>query len=328
VDVATTIDPEIASALAATPIGGIDFGTWTLETIPELRASMASMPLPEPPPTTTVHRDVVIADPSGVSDAAVRVYSPPADGTGRPCVYWIHGGGYLFGSALTVDQRLNAWVESLGCVAVSVEYRLAPEHPYPAPLDDCYAGLVWVAAHADELGIDGNQIVIAGASAGGGLAAGLALLARDRGEVPVAYQLLIYPMIDDRNVTPSSRIIGAPIWSRDANLLGWRGYLGREPGGDEVPAYAAAARAVDLGGLPPAFIGVGTLDVFRDENIEYASRLLAAGVPTELHVYPGAVHGFEMIVPSAAVSRRCQRDITDALARALTAVAAGTSRER
>jgi acetyl esterase/lipase len=323
VDVATTIDPEIAAALAATPIGGMDFGTWTLETIPELRARMADMPRPELPPTTTVHRDVVVDDRSGVSAAGVRVYSPPTEGTGRPCVFWIHGGGYLFGSAFMGDARLDSWVEAFDCVVVSVEYRLAPEFSYPAPLDDCYAGLRWTAAHADELGIGADRIVLAGASAGGGLAAALALLARDRGEIEIAYQLLIYPMIDDRNVTASSEIVDAPIWSRGANLLGWRAYLGGEPGGDDVPVYAAPARATDLSGLPRAFIAVGTLDVFRDEDIEYASRLLAAGVPTELHVYPGAVHGFESIVPSADVSRRCQRDITGALHRALSGVRAG-----
>jgi acetyl esterase/lipase len=200
---------------------------------------------------------------------------------------------------------------------VSIEYRLAPEHPYPAPLDDCYVGLLWTFAHADELGVDTTRVAIGGASAGAGLAAGLGLLARDRGEVQLAYQLLIYPMIDDRNVSASSHIVKAPIWSREANLLGWHAYLGHEPGGADEPIYAAPARAEDLSGLPPTFIGVGTLDVFRDEDIHYALRLLAAGVPTELHVYPGAPHGFELMVPHAAVSRQAGRDIDDALGRAL-----------
>jgi acetyl esterase/lipase len=315
-DVTSTLDPELAEALAAVP-RALDFSTLTLETIPKVREAMATANAIEQPPTTTVHRDVTIPDPSGASAAQVRVYSPPSDGTGRPCLYWVHGGGYMFGSAFGVDTRLDHWVERLGCVVVSVEYRLAPEHPFPAPLDDCYAGLVWTAAQADELGIDPGGIVVGGASAGGGLAAGLVQLARDRGEVPVSYQLLIYPMLDDRNVTHSSRIVGAPIWPRDANLLGWRAYLGREPGGDDMPAFAAPARTVDLSGLPPAFIGVGTLDVFRDEDIDYALRLLAAGVPTELHVYAGAVHGFDMMVPSAAIAKRCRRDVTDALTRAM-----------
>jgi acetyl esterase/lipase len=232
-------------------------------------------------------------------------------------VCFIHGGGYLFGSALVEDARLNRWVEQSGCVAVSVEYRLSPETAYPGPLEDCYAALTWMASNAAELGIDATRIAIVGQSAGGGLAAGLALLARDRGEVSPAYQLLIYPMIDDRNATASTHIKGAKVWSREANLLGWTAYLGHEPGGDDVPIYAAAARATELAGLPPTFVAVGSADVFRDEDIDYATRLLAAGVPTELHVYSGACHGFEGIVPNAAVSKRCQRDIDDAVLRAL-----------
>src|SRR5207248_3068993 len=166
----------------------------------------------------------------------------------------------------------------------------------------------WTAQHADELGIDAKRIAVAGASAGGGLAAGLAILARDRGEVDLAFQLLIYPMIDDRNTSASSRIEGAPAWSREANHLGWRAYLGDLDGKDYVPGYAAPARVESVAGLPPAWIGVGALDVFRDEDIEYALRMLGAGIPVELHVYPGAPHGFEMIVPNCAVARACQRD--------------------
>jgi acetyl esterase/lipase len=265
-----------------------------------------------------VHDDRVVPGPPGDPDVTVRVYRPPARQDGRPCIYWIHGGGYILGSALVDDPRLERWSDEFGCVVVSVDYRLAPEHPFPAPLDDCYAGLAWTTSAAVELGIDPARIVIGGASAGGGLAAALALLARDRAEITPAFQLLIYPMIDDRAPHPSSGISGAPIWSPAANKLGWTAYLGRQPGSDDVPAYAAAARASDLRGLPPAFIAVGTLDVFRDEDIAYASRLLAAGVPTELHVYPGAPHGFDSLLPSAAVSLRCQRDMDDALRRALT----------
>jgi acetyl esterase/lipase len=323
-DVATTIDPEIAVALAASPIGTMDFGTFTLETIPQIRDAMANMPVVELPPTTTVSREVVVPGSDG-HDPTVRVYAPPTEGADRPCIYWIHGGGYMFGSGLTIDARINRWVETFDCVAVSIEYRLAPEDPYPAPLDDCYAGLVWTAQHADELGIDPARIAIAGASAGGGLAAGLAILARDRGEVTPAFQLLIYPMIDDSNTSASSRIEGAPVWSRAANDLGWRAYLGARFGTDDVPAYAAPARVDDVAGLPPAWIGVGSLDVFRDEDITYASRLLGAGIPTELHVYPGATHGFEMMCPNAAVAKACQRDMTEALRRALRPESVGAS---
>jgi acetyl esterase/lipase len=316
-DVASCLDPEIAEALKASPMGSIDFGTFTPESLPAMRAAMGDMPAVELPPTTTVSREVVVPGATGY-DPTVRVYSPPTEGGGRPCVYWIHGGGYMFGSGITVDARINRWVEEFDCVAVSIDYRLAPEAPYPEPLDDCYAGLLWTADHADELGIDRDRIVVAGASAGGGLAAGLALMARDRGEVNLAFQLLIYPMIDDRNVTPSTQIEGLPVWSRTANDLGWRCYLGELSGTDRIPAYAAATRAETVAGLPPAWIGVGSLDPFRDEDVEYASRLLAAGITAELHVYPGACHGFEMIVPNSAVSIACQRDITGALRRALS----------
>ena len=315
-DVEANLDPEIAAALAASPIGGIDFGSFTIDSVPQIRDAMAAMPRPELPAPVVPSREVVVDASRDGASPTVRVYEPDGGSAPRACVYWIHGGGYLFGTGLDRDPRLERWAADLDAVVVSVEYRLAPENPYPAPLHDCYAGLEWTARHHDDLGIDRDRIVVAGASAGGGLAAGLALLARDRGEIDLAYQLLIYPMIDDRNVTASSRIDGAPVWSRAANLLGWRAYLGREPGGDDVPTYAAPARETDLTGLPKTFIGVGTLDVFRDEDMDYALRLLAAGVPTELHVYPGAPHGFEMITPTAGVAVRCQRDIDDALARA------------
>jgi acetyl esterase/lipase len=316
-DVDSTIDPEIAAALAASPIGAIDFGSWDLESVPQMRAAMENMPRPELPPSPVEPRDVVVGETPDGHRPTVRVYDPDGGGRARPCLYWIHGGGYLFGTALMREPRLERWCTDLGCVVVSVEYRLAPENAYPVPLDDCYAGLAWTTAHADELGIDLGSVTIAGASAGGGLAAALTLLARDRGEHAVAFQLLIYPMIDDRFITASSEFARAPVWNRGANQLGWRAYLGKEPGGDDVPAYAAPARATDLSGLPPTFISVGTLDVFRDEDIEYARRLLAADVPTELHVYPGAPHGFEMIVPTAGVSQQCQRDIDAALRRAM-----------
>jgi len=202
------------------------------------------------------------------------------------------------------DRLMKQLVKRVGCVAVSVDYRLPPEHPFPAPVEDCYAGLQWLFAHAGDLGVDPSRIAIGGASAGGGLAAGLALLTRDRGEVQVAFQLLIYPMIDDRNITPASYAITDPrVWHRESNRLGWKAYLGRDGGGDDVSPYAAA-RATDLTNLPSAYIPVGALDLFIDENIEYAQHLIQAGVPTELHVYPGAFHGFDVFAPSAAVSKQ------------------------
>ena len=309
------LDREVAEALAAS---GFDSVSYPLEPegVAEFRANRPAVTVPIDPASTIRIRDVTVPGPKGDPDVVVRVYSPPEGVAHRPCCYWIHGGGYIFGTIDMSDARCVQTAETLDCVVVSVDYRLAPEFPFPAPLEDCYAGLAWTAAHADGLGIDPQRIVIVGQSAGGGLAAALALLVRDRAEVPLCYQLLIYPMIDDRNTTPSSQLV-TKVWTREANLLGWRCYLGHEPGTADVSPYAAAARAEDLRGLAPAFIGVGTLDVFRDENIEYARRLLAAGVPTELHVYPGAPHGFEGLAPRAAVSQQFTRDITDALRRAM-----------
>ena len=256
----------------------------------------------------------------------VRIYAPPDAGPNagpdagwrpRPCVYWIHGGGYIFGSALTIDPRLNRWVEALDCIVVAVDYRLAPEHPYPTPLEDCYTGLIWTHRNAERLGIDPARVVVAGASAGAGLAAAVGLLARDRGGPRPMHQVLIYPMLDDRQITPSSQLDGTVVWGRSANQLGWRAYLGPQAGTADVPAYAAPARAADLTGLAPAFLSTGAADLFRDETIAYASRLLEAGVPAELHVYPGAPHGFDVMVPTADVSRRFDAELTGALRSAL-----------
>jgi acetyl esterase/lipase len=216
------------------------------------------------------------------------------------------------------DDMCAAVADQLKIVVASVEYRLAPEYPYPAPLEDCYAGLRWFAGAAGELGVDGARIAIGGASAGGGLAAGLGLLARDRGEMAVAFQLLVYPMLDDRNLTPSSHAVVDPkVWNRTANTVGWNAYLAGQAGADDVAPYAAPARATDLAGLPPTYINVGDLDLFVDEDIAYAQALMRAGVPCELHVYPGAFHGSNNFVSRAVLSRRWTADERAALARGL-----------
>jgi acetyl esterase/lipase len=277
-------------------------------------AQMARMSLPEGISTT----DRQVPGPAGAPEVLVRIYQPAERPDTLPALLWIHGGGYVLGSVARDDLLAGSLAKFGPCVVASVEYRLAPEYPFPAPVEDCYAALRWLAAHSAELGVNRSRIAIGGASAGGGLAAGLALLARDRAEVEVTFQLLIYPMLDDRNIAPASET--APdtfVWSRANNLMGWRAYLGREPGGAEVSPYAAAARATDLRGLPPAYIPVGDLDLFLDENITYARRLLAAGVPTELHVYPGAFHGFNGFVPDAEISRRFNVDRNHALKRML-----------
>jgi acetyl esterase/lipase len=261
--------------------------------------------------------------PQGAPAVPVRVYRPDDQKGKLPALYWIHGGGYVMGDIEQDDRLMKQMVKRIGCVIASVEYRLAPENPFPAPVEDCYAGLKWLFAHAGELQVEPSRIAIGGASGGGGLCAGLALMVRDRGEMQVCFQLLIYPMIDDRNVTPASHAITDPrMWNRESNRLAWKAYLGREGGGPDVSPYAAATRAKDLAGLPPAYLPVGALDLFVDENIEYAQRLIQAGVPTELHVYPGAFHGFDVFAPSARVSKQFKAERDDALRRVLHGSAA------
>jgi acetyl esterase/lipase len=234
-----------------------------------------------------------------------------------PALLHIHGGGYVLGVAEGSGPSNVRTAAEVGCVVVSVDYRLAPETVAPGAVEDCYAVLRWLYTEANNLGIDRSRIAVGGESAGGGLAAALALLARDRGEYPLCFQMLIYPMIDDRTATsaPDNPNTGEFIWTRSSNRFGWRCLLGQEPGCEGTSAYAAPARANNLAGLPPAYISVGALDLFLDENIEYARRLLNAGVPTELHVFPGAYHGFEL-APEARVSKLSESERRAALARA------------
>jgi acetyl esterase/lipase len=250
----------------------------------------------------------------GEPDVTVRVHRPKGVGGALPCVYSIHGGGYIIGDYGMDDALFEELCPALGIVGVSVQYRLAPETAYPGPLEDCYRGLVWTFEHAADLGIDPDRVGVRGISAGGGLAAGLALLTRDRGEVSLAFQLLDCPMIDDRQATTSSRQEGLPVWSRESNTFGWQSYLGDLYGTDTIPYTAAPARADNLAGLPPAFVSVGTVDGFLDEDVDYALRLNHAGVPTELHVYPGACHGYQMAV-ECEISVQSRRDAEDWLRR-------------
>jgi triacylglycerol lipase len=246
------------------------------------------------------------------------VYRPAGAEGALPCILHIHGGGYVLGSAASSEAAHRPLAADLGCCIVTVDYRLAPETPHPGPVEDCYAALAWVFAHAESLKIDPARVGVMGESAGGGLAAGLALLARDRGEYPLAFQHLIYPMIDDRTcIHPDPHPhVGEFVWTPQRNRFGWASLLGAEPGGDGVSPYAAAARAEDLAGLPPTFIATGALDLFLEEDLDYARRLTRAGVPVELHVYPGAYHGFQW-ERRAEVSRQADRDSRAALAKAL-----------
>ena len=272
-----------------------------------------------PPNDRVRSEDVRVPGPAGAPDVRVRVYQPVNAGAASAGVLYIHGGGMVLGSIETEDPFVAMLTEQVGCVTVSVDYRLAPEHPHPAPVEDCYAALAWTAEHAADLGIDPERLAVYGPSAGGGLAAGTALLARDRGGPRLAYQALIQPMLDDRNQTASSHeVVDLGVWDRATNLEAWRWLLGDRAGTDEVDEYAAPARARDLAGLPPTYIDVGDLDLFRDEDIDYAVRLMRAGVPTELHVYPGAVHGSEIFAPMAHLSSRIIACRIAALRHALT----------
>ena len=307
------IDPAIAAVLAAAPVSS---GELSLDTLHQARGLRAQMLEAVQLSDAVGRSDHVVPGPEGSPDVVVRVHRPKAVAGSLPCVYAIHGGGYIMGSRQMEDLRFDSLCPDLGIVGVSVEYRLAPETSYPGPLEDCYAGLKWVFDHAAAIGIDPDRIGISGASAGGGLAAGLSLLVRDRGEFSPAFQLLIYPMLDDREITPSSHW-QVPIWSPENNRFGWHCYLGDLYGQDDIPAYGAPARAENLQGLPPASVWVGTSDIFCDENILYAQRLIQAGIPTELHVYPDAPHGFDGVAPNSVLARRCKREIRNWLATAI-----------
>lgn len=309
------VDPELAPILDFLPSTPL-----TAENLAASRASaaatLAGMSVPECPNVSVSERRV--PGPEGAPDVRILLYQPTE--TPRPTagLLWLHGGGYVSGSVETEDVRARPLAAALGCVLVSVDYRLAPETPFPGPLEDCYAVLRWLHASAGELEVDVGRLAVGGGSAGGGLAAALALLARDRGEVPLAFQALVAPMLDDRTVTlaPPHPYTGHFVWTRESNRFGWSALLGREPGSEGISPYAAAARAETLERLPPAFIAVGALDLFLEEDVEYARRLIRAGVPTELHVYPGVYHGFQM-VPSARVTRTLARDQVSAIQRAL-----------
>ena len=259
--------------------------------------------------------------PAGISveqagSVTVRVHHPQERNAARgPAVLWMHGGGFIGGTPSQDDDLCRRMADELGALVVAVRYRLAPEAPFPAPLEDCHEALAWLAARDD---VDPARIAIAGASAGGGLTAQLALLARERGEVAPAVQVLVYPMLDDRTVTRTDiDEQNFRLWNNHANRIGWSAYLGHEPGGSETSANAAPARNAELAGLPPAWIGTGDLDLFHDEDLAYANALREAGVDCETLVIPGVFHGFDAANTKAAASRRFHAAILDALAQGL-----------
>ena len=303
----TALDAAIAPFADQVPFGELNGAT-----LAEVRATPLVLPGEL---TDGVERvDHVVSESPRV---VVRVHTPKAAASRpRPCIYSIHGGGYVIGSYEMDDIGFDQRCQAHDCVGVSVEYRLAPETPYPGPLEDCYAGLGWVFENAARLGIDPGRVGVTGISAGGGLAAALALLVRDRGEYTLEWQLLDCPMLDDRQCTPSSQADDLIIWNRASNAFGWKSYLGDLYGADDVPYHAAPARAEDLSGLPRAYVCVGGADGFRDEDIDYALRLNGAGVECELHVYPGAPHGV-MLFADTDVAQRYMRDQNEWLARRL-----------
>lgn len=304
------LDPEVRVVLDRMPEQFRPRALFDFDDMPATRQRLTQMleaAVPRDPNPAVDTRVVSIPTPDGAS-IDLRIHQPAggSDTTNRPVIYWVHGGGMVIGSAADDDENLGRYVEATGCVAVSVDYRLAPEHAYPVPQEDCYAGLLWVAAHAEELGIDLTRLVIGGASAGGGLAASLAIIARDRQGPEIQLQLLFCPMLDHRNDSASSHeITNIGIWDQEMNGRGWAALLGDLTDG-AVPGSASAAREADLTGLPAAFIDVGTVEVFRDEAISYAARLLTSGVQTELHVWPGGFHGYDSFAPGASISQGTQ----------------------
>jgi acetyl esterase/lipase len=277
-----------------------------------------------PSPEVTVDRKS-IAGPRGAPQLAVYVINAQS-GASRPGILHMHGGGFVLGSPAGDIPRLQSLAKALDCAIVSVDYRLAPETRFTGSIEDNYAGLLWLQRNAGALGVDPARLAIMGESAGGGHAALLAIAARDRGEVPLVFQCLTYPMLDDR--TGSTRAVAPPIgtllWNAEANRFGWRSFLGEAPGGASVPARAVPARTPDLAGLPPAWIGVGGIDLFVDEDIDYARRLIDAGVPTDLIVVPGAFHGFDVIAEQSSVARRFNAARLAALKRGLNPVGSNT----
>lgn len=300
---------------------------------PELREALENAPqltLPEDlesarnipfmPPYQSEHIRITNRTISGFNEEiSVKIYEPLHRSENLlPAVLWIHGGGYVLGHPDFDDRLCERFVLEVNCVVVSVDYRLAPEHPYPAAVEDCFATLIWLANTNNNLNIDVNRIAIAGSSAGGGLAAAVCLMTRDKGGPVVAYQMLLYPMIDDRNMTQSSYEITPhnAVWNRANNLAAWSMYLGEQNQGNVSP-YAAPSRALNLANLPPVYACVGELDLFRDETIDYVTRMTQAGVPVEFHLYPGCYHGFDALAPDAEVSIRASKEYTTALRRAL-----------
>ncbi|KDE19035.1 arylesterase [Acetobacter aceti 1023] len=311
------VNPEFLPVLAKMP----SFDGLSDRSLPEVREIfLTSIRLMEGRPSPDVDtREEYVPGLNKAPDVRVLVYSPRKVAPNAPAMVYIHGGGLISGHPEVDDPKCQILANRLGMHIFSVDYRLAPEVKYPGAIEDCYAVLKWVNENAARLGINRDKVVVAGESAGGGLSAALALMARDRGEYKLACQILIYPMLDDRTAIKHepAPAFGEYVWTRSANKYAWQCYLGDAAGGDKTPDYAAAGRATNLAGLPPTFIGVGSMDLFLCEDLDYATRLMAAGVPVEVFVVPGAYHVFDMFVPDAALSKRFMDAYCDVIKRTL-----------
>lgn len=295
-------DPEVEAGAKTIPMLDMSDVNAARAVVAEFVESLAQAGIERPtdPRVREVDRTIPASD--GKHDIPVRIYTPVQSAQGRPAFVNFHGGGFALGNLETEHVRCLEISGGCGAVAIAVDYRLAPEHPFPAGVEDCYAALEWVAGNAEELGIDPDRIVVGGGSAGGNLAASVSLMARDRSGPPIACQMLFYPVIDDSCSTASmTQASDCYIWNYQNNLDMWDQYLGAKR--DEVSAYAAPVRASDLSGLPPAFITTCEHDPLRDEAILYAMRLMNAGVPVELKNYAGTVHAFDILIPSAIATR-------------------------
>lgn len=312
-DLATLCDDKLSAVIKGIPLGFCDLKDISASR-KLIEGMLAMMPKPAMPADVAVTEEHVPGFASSDPSVRVKIYRPAGLPEGAPCIYWIHGGGMVLGSADMDDYASAMRAVTHSALVVSVDYRLAPESAAPALVNECYAGLRWTADHAAELGIDRNRLMISGASAGGGLAAGTALKARDLAGPRVCAQLLIYPMLDHTNSTPSSHAIcDTRVWNRLSNQQAWEMYLQGTP----PDIYASPATCTDLTGLPPTYINVGTLDLFLDEDVRYATALQRAGVSCELHVYPGQFHGSNLFATDHPTSLRWQADEADFVNRAL-----------
>jgi acetyl esterase/lipase len=302
------VHPELQDALKKNP--SIHYSSKNLWFI---RLLISLIPAPKTPADVSIN-NIKIDNRDGSAKIRLRIYQPVQPANATPLLIWMHGGGYIIGKPEMEDTLCIQFVRELGISIVSVDYRLAPKHPFPAGLEDCYAALMWAKHNSEQLGFDAARIAVGGTSAGGGLAAALAQLAHDRKEVSPIFQLLTYPMLDDRTTLRADIDDShSPTWSQKSNQFGWKSYLGKEYGTDEPPVHSVPARRKDLSGLPPAWIGVGTLDVFYEEDMAYAQRLKESGVACDLNIVQGAFHGFDVFDPGIPIVQEFRKSQISAM---------------